>query len=298
MSGINRIVSSQGNGAYGTAQGIRSYVDPLVNNAGNGAYGQGAENINDVIWTPSEITTYAWWDASREDTITSDVSGLVSKIEDISDGGSVYDLIQNTGADQPITGTRTQNGLNVLDMPEKYLIKTSFFHPASGNISIFLACEIDSIDDDFDSIISLKSNDPDYQFQADNNLTGTDDKFMGLIGNSGNPSLTMTGGPYSGPNIFSYILDFDATTQYAYANGTQRATDSYTAKVGTLTSSVRLFANRGGSIRPDGAVYEVLFVEDCSAECRQLVDGYLAYKWGLQSLLPSDHPYKNKVPLK
>jgi hypothetical protein len=29
---------------------------------------------------------------------------------------------------------------------------------------------------------------------------------------------------------------------------------------------------------------------------RQLIEGYLAHKWGLSANLPSDHPYKNAAP--
>ena len=29
---------------------------------------------------------------------------------------------------------------------------------------------------------------------------------------------------------------------------------------------------------------------------RQKVEGYLAYRWGLQSVLPTSHPYKSSSP--
>jgi len=29
---------------------------------------------------------------------------------------------------------------------------------------------------------------------------------------------------------------------------------------------------------------------------RQIVEGYLAHKWGLTNLLPINHPYKNSQP--
>lgn len=40
----------------------------------------------------------------------------------------------------------------------------------------------------------------------------------------------------------------------------------------------------------------VIFNSLLSDTDRQLTDGYLAWKWGLQSSLPSDHPYKNAAP--
>ena len=40
----------------------------------------------------------------------------------------------------------------------------------------------------------------------------------------------------------------------------------------------------------------IIRTEVDSTTNRQLIEGYLAWKWGLQSLLPSDHPYKNGWP--
>jgi len=53
-----------------------------------------------------------WWDASDLATITS-VGGKVSQLDDKSGGGN--HATQGSGSLQPTTGTRTQNGLNVLD---------------------------------------------------------------------------------------------------------------------------------------------------------------------------------------
>ena len=47
----------------------------------------------------------------------------------------------------------------------------------------------------------------------------------------------------------------------------------------------------------DGQIMEVLiYSQDLSDAQRQIVEGYLAWKWGLQSNLPAGHPYKNAAP--
>jgi len=46
-----------------------------------------------------------------------------------------------------------------------------------------------------------------------------------------------------------------------------------------------------------GNVKEVIFVPYGLESERQRVEGYLAHKWGLDMLLPADHPYKNAPPL-
>jgi hypothetical protein len=46
-----------------------------------------------------------------------------------------------------------------------------------------------------------------------------------------------------------------------------------------------------------GAVYELVFVPyNSSTDTRQRLEGYCAWKWGLQGLLPSGHPYKAAAP--
>lgn len=66
-----------------------------------------------ATFTPTSITGLrAWWDASDTATITQS-GGLVSQWNDKSGNG--FHLTQDTGSNQPTTGTRTINSLNVLD---------------------------------------------------------------------------------------------------------------------------------------------------------------------------------------
>lgn len=66
----------------------------------------------DVIHQPIQENLTGWFDAADTSTITA--SG--SAVSQWDNKGSVsVNLTQATGAAQPFTGTRTQNGLNVLD---------------------------------------------------------------------------------------------------------------------------------------------------------------------------------------
>jgi hypothetical protein len=56
-----------------------------------------------------------------------------------------------------------------------------------------------------------------------------------------------------------------------------------------------------GAVNPfnvpmDGKLCEVIVVYSSDTTTRQLVEGYLAHKWGLTSNLPNDHPYKTAAP--
>ncbi len=68
-----------------------------------------------VPFTPTDIAGLVLWlDASNAGSITSSGSpAKVSQWNDLSSAGN--NATQGTGANQPTTGTRTQNGLNVID---------------------------------------------------------------------------------------------------------------------------------------------------------------------------------------
>ena len=64
-----------------------------------------------------------------------------------------------------------------------------------------------------------------------------------------------------------------------------------TFRLGFLTST------GGGSHYYGGDIAEFIFVKDASSDAeRQKIEGYLAHKYGIQSQLPSGHPYKTVAP--
>lgn len=74
---------------------------------------------NVAAWTPASLTGLrSWYDASNAASITSS-GGAVSQWNDLSGNG--YHLVQGTGANQPITGTTTINGLNVIVFSDDYM---------------------------------------------------------------------------------------------------------------------------------------------------------------------------------
>ena len=65
------------------------------------------------LWSPFEFSPNAWYDAADETTISeNDASGRASHVDYQS--GNDNHITQGTAANQPATGSRTENGLNVL----------------------------------------------------------------------------------------------------------------------------------------------------------------------------------------
>jgi hypothetical protein len=92
---------------------------------------------------PLQVGATAWFDASDPYTII-ETSGAVSQWNDKSGNG--YDLTQGTGANQPTTGSRTLNGLNVLDFDgtSDYLAQSSAFSASLSSWTVFAVMQADS----------------------------------------------------------------------------------------------------------------------------------------------------------
>lgn len=61
-------------------------------------------------------------------------------------------------------------------------------------------------------------------------------------------------------------------------------------------ASMHSFGGYSGGTQGWGEVKEVIFVPHNSEGHRQILEGYLAHKWGLTGLLPANHPYKTVAP--
>jgi len=95
-------------------------------------------------------------------------------------------------------------------------------------------------------------------------------------------------------NLIEYSLNSTATN--IYLNGNSTASGGGYAPV--AETSLTIARNSvGASAFLNGKLYEIIIYNSVvSTTTRQLVEGYLAWKWGFQSSLPSNHPYKNSAP--
>lgn len=249
-----------------------------------------------ALWTPAEITTSLWLDASDASTIT--ISTGVSEWRDKS--GNNRHSVQASGSSQPAIIATAQNGLDVLDFDgvNDYLTSPNVFTAAS-DVSVFIVCSTDVLPALARAMMAL-ANGLDYTngfFHAairpvTNNLLSffsVDSQNAGATGL--NPSTPVTAGPY-----FVSVHQRTAAlaglgTNGAYAEGAasgQCAFANAKAVIGGYHSFEGMF---------DGKICEIAILPYYAATAlRQKVEGYLHWKWGLQSLLATDHPYKLLAP--
>ena len=144
-----------------------------------------------------------------------------------------------------------------------------------------------------------------YTFIAVGNSTGNNDSYLydstdgvnrNAIFASANtmypPGLS---GTNNSMNANYLIVDvWNSALNVIYLNGTQ--TGSNVAATGNMVG-ITLGNRYALNGQYTGALCEVLFYKGVlSTTDRQTLEGYLAWKWGLQANLPAGHPYKSAAP--
>ncbi|MBT8037726.1 MAG: family 16 glycosylhydrolase [Verrucomicrobiae bacterium] len=239
-------------------------------------------------WTPAKIATRAWYDASDSATITAS-NGKVSQWNDKSGNG--FHIVQDTTSEMPSTGTRTMNSLNSLDFDGgDFLNGTHAVVTGNPNLMVIVVRTLDVNVDGNDMITLLGS--------------GAGGATAAITGGNGGYSWRFFNGyeAYGATNLGSAGIQIgvrSAGANYAasemWLNGTQlsRAGGTGDANTSSIVAGIHVGGGVGGSM--NGAISEVIVLEDATTETRQLVEGYLAHKWGLADSLPT-HPHKSASP--
>jgi hypothetical protein len=242
-------------------------------------------------WTPAQIATSAWYDASDSATIVQS-GGAVSQWNDKSGNGS-RNLVQATGTNQPTTGTRSQNGLNMIDFNGTNSNMTGgTWFSARSSFSVYAVYLDDAPTDSIEHVMVANTNGDgtgrNFLLKRNTNIFGT------FLGNVNRPF-------YNQPEttaLFSSTWSWSSpsTTINPYLNGTL-GTSQTTSTEANTSSGFRVGCSRTATSFYNGAIAEIIFVSGVdSTTTRQLIEGYLAHKWGLSANLPSDHPYKSSAP--
>ena len=261
-------------------------------------------------WSPStDITTVAWIDASDSSTYTRSGTGLNS----VTDKSGTYTIDIGSNV---VTNSSTQNGLNVFDFDGNgdYLQSTTNEAQVSnGNhwaIGVFRFEGTNSTQDTLWSYETNQSPKRDYALSSGNSsnswpgeldLDGLfSNRISSTIGNVElwddksltrnqyhvvacwfNKSGNQIGVRVDGTNAFTPVNDYDNSLQ--------------------TNQQLRLMRNRS-SQELDGKLGEFFAVANIpgtsGTDLTHLIkaEGYLAHKWGLESSLPSSHPYKTSTP--
>lgn len=246
-------------------------------------YAKDKYGLSDAIrWTPSEIISSIWLDASDKSTITHS-SGSVSQWSDKS--GNDANATQGTGSKQPTTGTRTLNGLNVIDFDRATANNLEIANIPYGTTDEFMIFTVGKFDTTTSYEFFIQGR---YASRSGIGLFG--DLYRSVVaGNSYITSTKIT----TNPSLLSLCVDNGTNVDFLL-NGTsidtQTGTYSITNQQADIGSQTDLY-------HLDGYIAEIIVTSHCTLIDRQRIEGYLAHKWGLEANLPGSHPYKNNAPL-
>ena len=244
-------------------------------------------------WTPAQISTALWLDAADASTIILNAT-TVSQWNDKS--GNSRNVSQANSALQPLYTLGGLNGLNIADF--------------------------DGADDVLNGlgISNFVTNNSYSAFVVGLARTIATNDVLGYV----NEAFYGDAGGY----MAMYLQSSNLIGAYNWDGANKVATNAYTPNTVVIgyselsSGSIRIRTNGGsetatvssntaslsGAIQIgrnynsntfclDGKIAEVIFTNAAlSTTNRQLIEGYLAHKWGLTSSLPNDHPYKSTAP--
>ena len=261
--------------------------------------GKGGPSINQggqqQPWTPASLPNLvAWYDAQAASTIILNGS-TVSQWNDKSGHG--YNAVQGTAASQPTHGATSFNG------------KPGLTFNGSSN-AIVAAAPAGLFPNAFAwyGAIAPQSSAANIS-PFDRGLNNLPAPFY-LSGSSvfiGNGSTyTLDPGPTSyrlltvgAPVVFGglYTKSGDAYTEWS--NGTQsylNAAEGAAANYGDNATTINLGSRPDSGGYYSGVTGEMVLAGALATADRQKLEGYMAWRWGLQGLLPAGHPYKAGPP--
>lgn len=249
-------------------------------------------------FSPASISNLtAWFKADAG--ITKNASDLVSAWKDQSSNG--YSAVQATGARQPTWTSNVQNSLPAVYFSSQWL------NVASGVTAFASTFPQHTIYTAFRPNLTQTSDTYHGHFCASNAGATNQNSAIGVLSTStdkrhwfGGYGQDFNWGPTTPQYTQTWYFNgkvWNGTNVIGYSNGTQiisKAT-TYTSGNGQIdlgrqfnSTSLGLYIGYVGEV--------VLYAKALSATERQQIEGYLAWRWGLQANLPSGHPYASAPP--
>ena len=250
------------------------------------------------LFVPTTFTGCTLWlDASELSTLT--LSG--SSVSSWTDKSGTTSLTQSTSSLRP---TYVSNGFNgrptvqftgVQGSSYQYLQSaTTSVYNSISSFTFFAVMRVVSTPPVFPSPISLQ-NKASFYLRGLNNSSGfSGDNIWTYQGSTfvASPNTTFT---YDANTIACLAL---GSTQQFFVNGSPTVSSpSFTFGSGTNLSVLLGWSGYNANDGFNGYMSEVIiYTTPLTESQRKRVEGYLAWKWGLQNNLPTNHPYSKFRP--
>lgn len=254
-----------------------------------------------TLWTPDILSgnVSLWLDAFNSASITT-VSGVVSQWADLS--GNARHATQTTATMRPAVLPYDLNGKNVMQFAstsssnKKSLTTPEFM--SSANPSVFLVAKSLS-----PATLAFFFSDAGPTITTWLYVSASSGNFIGLVRDSASQIISASHNSPAGLSYFvgSYLLrPPNCTTRHnglsqTGSNGSYNASTVWT---GTNTPPT-LGWQAGTGWYATVNIAELIVINDHTvADANyEKIEGYLAWKWGLNGNLAAGHPYKNSAPV-
>lgn len=256
-----------------------------------------------------------WLDSNDTDSIKKNVdTNAISQWDDKS--GNHYHFLQSVANNQPIHTVKTLNEKPVIvfqAQKSNYMMGNStskMFSVQNNSFAYFIVCKVVNNGGILNKALVTENNgtNPGNIFctRFGNKLNMAimhekEDNYIQPIDDSTNDN---------GYRILSIVCNRKGGVDTAYCNGLVVGTtltynpDSYSHLPNTSNFFLGAASKNNNDNEIDlyleGGIAEVLCYSnssDLDTNVRQKIEGYLAWKWGLQGKLQTNHPYKNVGPL-
>jgi len=251
-----------------------------------------ATPANGGLWTPANTTTGLWLDAADASTVTAG-GGQVSQWNDKSGNGR--NATQVNGANQPAYVLGGLNSQNIV----QFNGSSSYLNMGTG--LNFLA----GVDHKAFIVHRINNNDYSNLYGAANGGNGNQSLHVGFR-NASSYRINYWGNDYNPPITANYDKgDFNfnrwewpvGRPKSVYANAELEGTGGPNAgNIAAMSGGGRI-VNVVGQGLAEADIAEIVMVTGApSPDIIDNMEGYLAWKWGLEGKLPSGHPYESAAP--
>jgi hypothetical protein len=245
----------------------------------------------------SDLSPTIWFDASdplslfdaTEGGSPVEDNGTVARWEDKS--GNAFHVSSSFSTQRPLRKVASKNGLDsvLYDGSNDVLVSSSNFS-VTGN-AVFTIVSVAQKAAARGSLCGWGNG------GAPLGATGHYDEF-------GAAGMAYAGGNFKFMSAVDNLLNLHAMAKPAgaisggkiFRNGTDVSVAGGSGSTPNIALGVFRLGSWASSLTYGGSVCEVAVLPFADDQNRQLAEGALAWKWGIESSLPNDHPYKNAAP--
>ena len=276
------------------------------NYSGNFAGHDSSNYSKNNLWSPIQLRATLWLDAADVSTISVDAGGVNFWGDKSGNGRHATTTVR-----KPAFSPNTIKGLSVITFTAAQSTKLD-----TSNFSIAPSREFCSF-----AVVSAASLLGSSSYRriwvskglGDSSSVGSTyqegffgsgpnpGEFLQIAGSTGILSPIITGLGTSNPVLLTGAFGTagaGSNENTTSANGGARA--SLAGQSGTLgTTGIRIGSDVGttGAASWNSWIAEIILTTAISFSDLLKIEGYLAWKWGIQNNLPATHPYRNRAPL-